>query len=101
MNSQVQPENDISTGRPVPAGMKLPRSQWRKHVCLIWWEKPEAENGGQSRLEAEIQAPAEPREKEHSVVAWMVEVDLVRYLLLDAVKSGEQLRILSRIALIM
>lgn len=31
----------------------------------------------------------------------MVQGDLVRYLLLGSVKSGEQLRILSRIALIM
>lgn len=43
LNSQVgqeKPGNDISTGRPITAGLK---PQWRKHVCLIWGKKPEAE----------------------------------------------------------
>lgn len=55
LNSQVRkekPGNDISTVRPITARLKPRRSQWRKHVCLIWWKKPEVENGGQTRLGA-------------------------------------------------
>lgn len=77
LNSQVgkgKPGNDISTVRPIIARLKPRRSQWRKHVCLIWWKKPAVESGGQTRLggmEPSLSWDENPLKKERkNILRW-------------------------------